>query len=52
MGNLKVYAVKNIDEGIKKLTGLKAGTVDEEGTIHYMVKRKLEEYSELSKDSE
>lgn len=51
-GQFKIYAVKNVDEGIEVLTGLKAGAVDEEGTVHYMVKRKLEEYSELSKDSE
>ena len=51
-GKFKIYSVKNIDEGIEILTGLKAGTVGEKGTVHYMVKRKLEEYSKLSKDSE
>lgn len=54
-GDFKIYAVKTIDEGIEILTGLKAGKLSEggyyeEGTVNYLVQKKLEEYFQLSKE--
>lgn len=53
----KIYAVKTVDEGIEILTGIKAGTLNdnnkyEKGTINYLVQKKLKDYSELSKSFE
>lgn len=53
----KIYAVDTIDEGIEILTGMKAGTFDEngnfeEGTVNYLVREKLEYYANLIKEYE
>jgi len=37
-----IYPVKTIDEGIEILSGVRAGTINDEGTINYLVDRKLE----------
>jgi len=47
-GRFRIYAVKNIDEGIEILTGQAAGTKQTDGkypagTINYLVDRKLDE---------
>lgn len=52
-GKFKIYAVKTIDEGIEILTGVRAGKLNgnneyEEGTINYLVDKKLEYYFNLS----
>ena len=49
-GKFHIYAVSTIDEGIEVLTGTEAGEKDEdgkypEGTIHFLVERRLEEMS-------
>lgn len=44
-----IYAVKNIDEGIEILTDKKAGDIDIEGTVHYLVNKKLEELAKPEK---
>lgn len=44
-----IYAVSNTDEGIEILTGIKAGDIDQEGTIHYLVNKKLEELADVAK---
>ena len=46
-GAFSIYAVSSIDEGIEVLTGIEAGEKNEdgkyaEGTIHFMVERRLE----------
>jgi len=57
-GLFHIYAVKNVDEGIEILTGIPAGGMDEkgkypEGTIHYLVNKRLEElYRELEEDDD
>lgn len=56
-GKFKIYAVKTIDEGIEILTGMKAGKLYEnneyeEGTINYLVEKKLEYYSKLNIEHE
>lgn len=44
-----IYAVKNIDEGIEILTDKKAGDIDTEGTVHYLVNKKLDELAKSEK---
>lgn len=50
-GEFHIWAVKTIDEGIEVLTGVPAGTRQEggafpQGTIHYLVQKRLSELSE------
>ena len=50
-GEFSIYAVKNIDEGIEILTGREAGKSRDDGTypegsIHFLVDRKLKELAE------
>ena len=57
MGLFKIYAVKTIDQGIEILTGIKAGKLNEQGeyekgSINYLVQKRLEYYSRLSKEYE
>ncbi|SCG83898.1 peptidase S16, lon-like protein [Proteiniborus sp. DW1] len=51
-GNFSIYAIKTIDEGIEILTGIKLGKRDEngnfeEGTISYLVQKKLDRYAKV-----
>jgi predicted ATP-dependent protease len=50
-GMFHIYAVKMIDEGIELLTGMPAGQVQAdgtylEGTIHHLVQKKLQKYTD------
>ena len=47
-----IYAVSNIDEGIEILTGIKAGDINQEGTVHYLVNRKLEKLADAKKEAD
>ena len=54
-GRFTIYAVKTIDEGIEILTGIPAGEIQAdggytEGTINFLVDRKLKELAESIKD--
>jgi len=54
-GSFHIWPVSTIDEGIEVLTGVPAGARDEkgafpEGTIHYMVDRRLHELAEKIKN--
>ncbi|HKA56164.1 MAG TPA: ATP-binding protein, partial [Candidatus Binatia bacterium] len=40
-GKFHVYPIRTIDEGIALLTGVGAGTVEEEGTVNGLVNRRL-----------
>jgi predicted ATP-dependent protease len=40
-GSFHIYPVETIDQGIELLTGVRAGTVDEPGTINYLVDQRL-----------
>lgn len=42
----KIWAIDTIDDGIEILTGMKAGTSQEEGTIVYLVNNKLNQYAD------
>ena len=54
-GKFHVYAISTIDEGIELLTGVPAGSKDENGnfpagTINYLVYNKLKKYAKVSKE--
>ncbi|MEM0084230.1 MAG: ATP-binding protein [Candidatus Methanomethylicia archaeon] len=54
-GLFHIYPIKTIDEGIEILTGIKAGERKpdggfEEGTINYLVDKKLREFAEKTKE--
>jgi predicted ATP-dependent protease len=40
-GQFHLYPIRTIDEGIELLTGVRAGTVDEEGTVNGLVSKRL-----------
>ena len=40
-GKFHIYPIRTIDEGIELLTGIRAGTVDEEGSVNNLVNRRL-----------
>jgi predicted ATP-dependent protease len=42
-GQFHIYPVRTIDEGIALLTGVRAGTSEEEGTINGLVNKRLRE---------
>jgi predicted ATP-dependent protease len=45
-GVFHIYAVETIDQGIEILTGVRAGAIDEAGTINYLVAKRLREMGE------
>ena len=54
-GKFHIYAISTIDEGIELLTGVPAGSKDENGnfpagTINYLVYNKLKKYAKVSKE--
>ncbi len=44
-GAFHIYPVDNIDRGIELLTGVRAGSIDEPGTINYLVDQRLQKIS-------
>jgi predicted ATP-dependent protease len=45
-GQFHLYPIRTIDEGLEVLTGVKAGSVREEGTIHYLTSQRLRQLAE------
>ena len=45
-GVFHIYAVDTIDEGIEVLTGVRAGAIDEPGTLNYLVAQRLRAMNE------
>jgi ATP-dependent Lon protease len=45
-GTFHLYPIRTIDEGLEVLTGVKAGSVSEEGTLHWRVQRRLRQLAE------
>ncbi|HUI28334.1 MAG TPA: AAA family ATPase, partial [Candidatus Kryptonia bacterium] len=45
-GQFHLYPVRTIDEGLEILTGVKAGGVNEPGTIHYLAAQRLRQLAE------
>ncbi len=40
-GEFHIYPIRTIDEGLELLTGFKAGSSDEEDTVHWLVEQRL-----------
>jgi ATP-dependent Lon protease len=40
-GKFHLYPIKDVDEGLELLSGVKAGAPDQEGTFHWLVDQKL-----------
>jgi ATP-dependent Lon protease len=45
-GRFHIYPIDTIDQGIELLTGVRAGAIDEPGTINYLVAERFEAMSE------
>ncbi|MCZ7371674.1 MAG: AAA family ATPase [Candidatus Methanoperedens sp.] len=45
-GEFHIYPIRTVDEGLELLTGFKAGSPEEEGTIHWRVGQRLDQMSE------
>jgi predicted ATP-dependent protease len=46
MNTFRIWAIDTIDDGIEILTGMKAGTISEEGTIAHLVSNRLNSYAD------
>ncbi len=44
-GKFHIYPVRTVDQGLEILTGVRAGTPEEEGTVNFAVARRLEEFA-------
>jgi len=51
-GDFNIYAIETIEEGIEILTGVKAGSITEKGSVFYKVNKKLEEFYSVLKDDD
>ncbi|GIW43998.1 MAG: ATP-dependent protease [Candidatus Binatia bacterium] len=45
-GRFHLYPIRTVDEGIEILTGVKAGSIEEPGTVHYLVLERLRALAE------
>jgi predicted ATP-dependent protease len=46
----KIWAVDSIDDGIEVLTGIRSGSIEEEGSINWLVDKTISEYSKMLKE--
>lgn len=49
-GQFHLYPIDTIDRGIEALTGVRAGTIDEPGTINYLVDQRLQRMADILRD--
>jgi len=49
-GQFHIYPIDNVDRGIETLTGVRAGTIDEPGTINYLVDQRLRRMADILRD--
>jgi predicted ATP-dependent protease len=49
-GQFHIYPIDSIDRGIEALTGVRAGTIDQPGTINYLVDQRLRRMAEILRD--
>lgn len=49
-GSFHIYPVDRIDAGIEILTGVRAGSIDEPGTINYLVDQRLKSMAEVLRE--
>ena len=45
-GEFHIYPIRTIDEGLELLTGFKAGSPDEEDTLHWLVEQRLSQMAD------
>jgi predicted ATP-dependent protease len=48
-GEFHIYRIDHIDQGISLLTGVRAGSIDEEGSINYLVAQRLRAMAEAQR---
>ena len=49
-GAFHIYPIDTIDRGIEMLTGVRAGSIDEPGTINYLVDQRLQKIANTLRD--
>jgi len=49
-GQFHIYPIDIVDRGIETLTGVRAGTIDEPGTINYLVDQRLRRMADILRD--
>jgi len=49
-GDFHIYPVDTIDHGIETLTGVRAGGIDEAGTVNYLVDQRLKKMAEMLRE--
>jgi predicted ATP-dependent protease len=49
-GQFHIYPIDTIDRGIEALTGVRAGTIEEPGTINYLVDQRLKRMADILHD--
>jgi predicted ATP-dependent protease len=49
-GQFHIYPIDTVDRGIETLTGVRAGTIDEPGTINYLVDQRLRRMADILRD--
>jgi hypothetical protein len=42
-----IYPIDNVDQGIELLTGVRAGDINEPGTINFLVDQRLKQMAEM-----
>jgi len=49
-GEFHIYPIDTIDRGIETLTGVRAGTIDEPGTINHLVDQQLKRMADILRE--
>ncbi len=49
-GQFHIYPIDTIDHGIEALTGVRAGTIEEPGSINYLVDQRLKKMADILRD--
>ncbi len=49
-GSFHIYPIDTIDHGIELLTGIRAGSIEEPGTINYLVDQRLKKMASVLRD--
>jgi predicted ATP-dependent protease len=49
-GEFHIYPIDTIDRGIEILTGVRAGTIDQPGTINHLVDQRLRRMADILRD--
>ncbi|HEY9157622.1 ATP-binding protein [Candidatus Binatus sp.] len=49
-GEFHIYPINTIDRGIETLTGVRAGTIDEPGTINHLVDQQLKRMADILRE--